>query len=573
MHRLASLAGAALAGLVLFAPPAAADDRSACLGNAGTRDARITACTRLIRAGRGTASELATIRVRRGDLLEQQGDTHRAAVDYREALRLDPKNATAAARLARPAPVATAPVSAPAPSPPIAASPALPAAAVDDGRRCAAGDVEACTRIILSGRLLSTELATAYSHRSRAFAQRGDSYRSDVDAREAARLASAPPAALVDRPSPRPAPPTASAASPQPSGSTVEDLGRCTRQSDLNACTRVILAGSLPNSDLAAAYRERSRIFQRQGDTYRADVDHRESMRLAGAPSATPAAPSVVVLAPPPAPMPPPVAPQVSAPPAQVVIAPPVAPAVAPAPPAARPFDPGRRIALVIGNSTYQSASALQNPRRDADMVAGALRQVGFQTVTHEADLGKEKLIAALRAFSRQAENADWAVVYFAGHGIEMNGINYLIPVDARLESDRDVGFEAVPLDQVLSAVDGAKKLRLVLLDACRDNPFARAMRRTGAARSIGRGLASIEPEAGTLVVYAARHGEIAFDGDGNNSPFATAFVNNLTAPGIELRKFFDLVRDDVMSLTKRRQQPFTYGSLPGREDFFFKQN
>jgi uncharacterized caspase-like protein len=172
--------------------------------------------------------------------------------------------------------------------------------------------------------------------------------------------------------------------------------------------------------------------------------------------------------------------------------------------------------------------------------------------------------------FAREAEGADWAVVYYAGHGIEMGGVNYLLPVDARLETDRDAQFEAVPLDQVMSAVDGAKKLRLVLLDACRDNPFARQMRRTTASRSVGRGLARIEPEGGTLVVYAAKHGEVALDGEGGgNSPFVAALVKNLPTPGVEINKLFRLVRDEVMAATGRRQEPFLYGSLPG-EDFFF---
>ena len=232
-----------------------------------------------------------------------------------------------------------------------------------------------------------------------------------------------------------------------------------------------------------------------------------------------------------------------------------------------------RRVALVVGNSAYTGVPPLANPRRDAEAIASSLRRAGFQAVTLELNLGKEKLVSALRSFSRAAETADWAVVYFAGHGIEMGGINYLIPVDAKLESDRDVEFEAVPLNQVLNAVEGAKKLRLVMLDACRDNPFASQMRRTVATRSIGRGLASIEPEAGTLVVYAAKHGETALDGAGANSPFAAAFVKNIVTPGLEVRRLFDYVRDDVMEATNRRQQPFSYGSVPGRQDFFFVQN
>jgi uncharacterized caspase-like protein len=175
-----------------------------------------------------------------------------------------------------------------------------------------------------------------------------------------------------------------------------------------------------------------------------------------------------------------------------------------------------------------------------------------------------------LREFAAVAEKADWAVVYFAGHGIEIGGTNYLIPIDAKLSFDRDVPFEAIPMDNVMSAVAGAKRLRLVLLDACRDNPFVNQMSRTVAGRSIGRGLAQIEPEAGTLVVFAAKHGQIALDGEKQNSPFASALVKRVLTPGLEVRRLFDHVRDDVLELTGRRQQPFSYGSLPGREDFFF---
>ena len=161
-------------------------------------------------------------------------------------------------------------------------------------------------------------------------------------------------------------------------------------------------------------------------------------------------------------------------------------------------------------------------------------------------------------------------MVYYAGHGIEVGGVNYLIPVDARLEADRDTTFEAVSLEQVLTAVESARKIKLVVLDACRDNPFAAQMRRTNATRSMTRGLSRIEPEGATLVVYAAKHGQTALDGDGANSPFAAAFVKRMATPGIEINKIFRLVRDDVLDTTAGRQEPFTYGSLPGREDFFF---
>jgi uncharacterized caspase-like protein len=161
-------------------------------------------------------------------------------------------------------------------------------------------------------------------------------------------------------------------------------------------------------------------------------------------------------------------------------------------------------------------------------------------------------------------------LIYFAGHGLEMGGVNYLIPIDAKLEVDRDVQFEAVALDQVLGSVEGAKKLRLVVLDACRDDPFLQNMRRSVAARSIERGLAPVEPESGTLVAFAAKDHEIALDGDGPHSPFASAFVRFIGAPGLEVRRLFDFVRDDVLQATSRRQQPYTYGSLPASEDFYF---
>ena len=237
--------------------------------------------------------------------------------------------------------------------------------------------------------------------------------------------------------------------------------------------------------------------------------------------------------------------------------------------PTAVPF--GRRVALVIGNSAYQHAPLLPNPRRDAAMVADALRQANFQSVTLQNDLGREQLVNALRDFARQAESADWAVVYYAGHGMEVAGVNYLIPVDARISTDRDINLEAVSMDQVLNSAERAKKLRLVLLDACRDNPFADQMKRTmtTVSRSVSRGLAQMEPDPGTLVVFAAKHGETAMDGDGN-SPFALAFVRDIKIPGVEVRRLFDNVRDDVMDMTGHQQQPYSYGSVSGRQDFYF---
>src|SRR5260221_7276896 len=174
-----------------------------------------------------------------------------------------------------------------------------------------------------------------------------------------------------------------------------------------------------------------------------------------------------------------------------------------------------RRVALVIGNGAYQNVAGLPNPPRDAGLIQDALKQAGFE-VTLANDLDHDGLVKALRTFGKAADGADWAVLYYAGHGIEIGGVNYLIPVDAKLETDRDVGFEAVPLDQVMSAIEGARTLRLVILDACRNNPFVTAMHKSAnAGRGVGRGLARVEPDPSTLVAYSARDGTIAADGNG----------------------------------------------------------
>lgn len=278
--------------------------------------------------------------------------------------------------------------------------------------------------------------------------------------------------------------------------------------------------------------------------------------------------PAAQVAAAPVAPVVPP--PSVAAPavPAPSVVAPPARPAN----PASMP-DFGRRVALVIGNSTYQNEALLPNPQHDATVMADTLRRLGFQSVALEVNVGREKLVNALRDFSKLADTADWAVVYFAGHGMEVGGINYLLPIDARIDSDRDVAFAGIPLDQVLNASDRAQKLRLVILDACRSNPYANRMKRTMAAatRSVARGLTRVEPDAGTLVVYAAKDGETAIDSvGGSNSPFTTSLVKNMLTPNVEVRRLFDFVRDDVLELTKKQQTPYTYGSIPGRQDFYF---
>jgi tetratricopeptide (TPR) repeat protein len=230
----------------------------------------------------------------------------------------------------------------------------------------------------------------------------------------------------------------------------------------------------------------------------------------------------------------------------------------------------GRRIALVIGNGAYRNVHALDNPPRDARLIAGSLKDLGFQAVTVANDLTRDKFFETLKAFASDAEKADWAVIYYAGHGFEIGGVNYLVPVDAKLAVDKDAEKEAVALEQVIASVGGARKLRLVMLDACRDNPFAANMQHTIELKLVDKGFSDIEPSAGFMIVYAAKHGETALDGEGADSPFATAIARDVKEPHVEVRKLFDIVRDDVWTATKHAQQPFTYGSPAGREDFYF---
>ncbi len=228
------------------------------------------------------------------------------------------------------------------------------------------------------------------------------------------------------------------------------------------------------------------------------------------------------------------------------------------------PAQADTRMALVIGNAAYDNVSPLANPGRDARAIAEALKGLGFET-TLVLDQDSSALKQALRRFNAEAKGADIAAVYYAGHGMEAGGENYLIPVDATLKNDDDIDYELVPLDLVLKAVSGAKQLRLVMLDACRNNPFSAQMAKADGTRGVGRGFARVEPSNNTLVAYAAKDGTTADDGGGDHSPFAAALLKRLPDPGVEITFLFRNVRDDVLAATGGRQEPFVYGSMGGQ--------
>jgi uncharacterized caspase-like protein len=226
-----------------------------------------------------------------------------------------------------------------------------------------------------------------------------------------------------------------------------------------------------------------------------------------------------------------------------------------------------KRVALIIGNSGYQHAVRLANPANDADAIGKMFTDMGFDVVEVRRDLLALELRRAVREFSLHTRDADVAIVFYAGHAFEMNGTNYLVPTDAMLERDFDVEDETVPLDRFLASIESARRLRLVILDACRDNPFVKKMRRSIATRAIGQGLAKIDvTSTDTLIAFAAKAGSVATDGEGPHSPFTAALLKHLPTPGLDVRIMFGRVRDDVFTSTARRQEPFVYGSLGGSD-------
>ena len=228
---------------------------------------------------------------------------------------------------------------------------------------------------------------------------------------------------------------------------------------------------------------------------------------------------------------------------------------------AAAPGAMARNVALVIGNSSYIEGNALTNPVNDARLIANSARRAGFEVV-ERTDLTKASFERALRDFLQLANGAQVAMIYYAGHGIEAQGKNWLLPTDARLEADFDLPYEALDLDRLLEALSGAQ-VRMVVLDACRNNPFGKNWRR--GYRSVPNGLAQFEADD-FMVLYAAAPGQLATDGAGTNSPFALSLAQRLPEPGLAIQLLGGKVRDDVMRATGGAQRPFMSGSITGTE-------
>jgi hypothetical protein len=219
-----------------------------------------------------------------------------------------------------------------------------------------------------------------------------------------------------------------------------------------------------------------------------------------------------------------------------------------------------RRVALVIGNSAYQNAPALANPRRDAQAMTAMFQKAGFDVVSAESDIGIVQFKRAIAQFADEASRSDVAIVYYSGYGIDIGGVNYLVPVDAKLASDRDAPVAAITLDGLAKSVDKAKRLRLVIVDASRGDPFVPATRQQAA----DPGLAEPEPTPGEVIAYAAIAGTAAEDGDGEHSTYTAAVLHNLFTPGLDIRLAFGRILVDVLKKTSKRQNPLVYGSFGG---------
>jgi hypothetical protein len=228
----------------------------------------------------------------------------------------------------------------------------------------------------------------------------------------------------------------------------------------------------------------------------------------------------------------------------------------------------GRRVvALVVGVSNYQHAPRLGNPTNDALEISNAFYRLGFQVQTL-IDPDRKAFEDAIRKLGRDADGADASVFYYSGHALEVNGQNLLVPAPADVRSERDLRFETVDLDSVLDSVSGRSKVSLLILDSCRDNPFARQL--AGSSRAINlRGLGPVDAAVGTMIVFSTAPGKTADDGDKKNSPFTTALLHNIERPGVEVRLMLGDVRREVREATAGRQIPWENSALEGQ--FFFK--
>lgn len=224
-----------------------------------------------------------------------------------------------------------------------------------------------------------------------------------------------------------------------------------------------------------------------------------------------------------------------------------------------------QKVALIIGNSAYQNAGRLANPKNDASAMSEVLRGIGFKVIV-STDATKAAMETSIREFIQEAKRADVSLFFYAGHGMEVAGENFLLPVDTKLEDESALSFEVINSKIITNAMGGDNKVGIILLDACRDNPFTSSLRRAmvaSRAASVSNGLAPIQTEGGGLVVaFATAPGAVAADGEGVNSPFTTALIKWLPQKGLEIDQVMKRVKAEVASATKNDQRPWTNSDL-----------
>jgi tetratricopeptide (TPR) repeat protein len=553
-------------------------DLAACRGAAG--DVRIAACTRVIDGGRVRGRDLAMAHVRRANELHKHKEHDRALADLDAAIRIDPNlpNAYYGRGLIR------------------AGKRMVDEAMADYGQTIRL-DPKHRFAYVQRGLLLAERnehdraiadfseairlnptLAGAYQERGRAHARKNDHERAVSDFTAALRIDRGNWGAFNLR--------GLSYGEQKDYDRAIADFSEAIRLSPKYAVAyynRARALGAKGEHDRALAdldqaislapnavqYRLRGYAHEQKGALEKALADYRQAQTLdprnQRALEGVRRVETALGRAPQPAPQA--ASPQPTSPPApqQSAAATPQAPA-APAAPAPRPqAQTGSRVALVIGNGAYRHSTRLPNPANDATDVAAALRRLGFDVVDGR-DLDKRGMEDRLREFGRKLDHATLALFFYAGHGLQVGGKNYLVPVDARLERAGDLGLDTVDLGQVLAQMESEQRVNLVFLDACRDNPLARTLARTLGTRStsVGSGLATVQSAIGTMIAYATQPENVALDGSGRNSPFTEALLKHIGTPGLDIAAVMRRVRSDVVAATRGKQVPWDHSSLMG---------
>jgi caspase domain-containing protein/tetratricopeptide repeat protein len=553
--------GRAFACLVLAAAligPARADDRADCRGG-GAPEAVIAACTRVIGGGGAQGGQLADLYAARARAYRAQADLERAIADFDEAIRVDParpfllelRGNAWHAKHDYPKAIADYERA-------LQLNPKLiPAYIGRASAHFAKGELDAAIADYQAAIELNPKGAALYLQRGHVWRRKGEVARAVADYSEALRIAPALLGAHVAR------------------GIALEAGGdRSGARADYQAAIAAEARGEAANRAQATARERLAMLNAAERSVVSTPGAPAPAHVPAPAPSGAPASglaipPSTVIPAKPAGtPLPPgaaaPALRQSGSPGGNVIAAVSPAPHVgAVAPPPAT----GLRLALVIGNGAYVNATALNNPPNDAVVVAKTLRDIGFEVI-EGTNLDRTGMERVVREFLRKAPGARLTMLYYAGHGMQVDGKNYLVPVDAKLAAPSDLPFETLELDKVLAGLDDEARANIIVLDACRDNPLARSFSsKLGATRSAAApaGLAGYATVGtGTLIAFATAPGQTALDGAGVNSPFTSAFIKHVRTPGIEVNQMLTRVRVEVASATKNRQVPWANSSLLG---------